>query len=102
MSSSAISSHKCLQSVEAFSAGAQHALLSHDQRHLEGVRVLTEQGPSLTSAADLAHPQAAFQTTLNRKPREPSVMKMRSRERIRAPVRGIEKNGSVIATHRTD
>jgi len=38
--------------VEAFIAGAQHALLSHDQRHLEAARVQTEQMPSLTSAAD--------------------------------------------------
>lgn len=40
-------SSQCLQSVEAFSAGAQHALHSHNQRPLEGV-----QEKALTALAD--------------------------------------------------
>jgi NAD(P)-dependent dehydrogenase (short-subunit alcohol dehydrogenase family) len=45
MPSSAISSRRCLQLLEALSAGAQRALLSHNRRHLEGVLVTTEQKP---------------------------------------------------------
>src|SRR2546423_7345467 len=45
MSSSVTSSRRCQQSAGAFSAGAQHALLSHNPRRLEGVRVTTEQRP---------------------------------------------------------
>jgi hypothetical protein len=43
MPSSAISSRRCLQSPEAFNAGPQYALLSHNRRRLEGVLVPTEQ-----------------------------------------------------------